>query len=66
MAMGQELDNQNVRLDQLDQKTVNLDNKIVRNTERVCRTWVHLAIIIDMLLFSSRKSSRLLDGLLEG
>ncbi|KAJ7788464.1 protein transporter SEC9 [Mycena olivaceomarginata] len=35
MAMGQELDQQNVRLDQLDQKTVNLDNKIVRNTERL-------------------------------
>jgi hypothetical protein len=36
MAMGQELDNQNNRIDRLDQKTVGLDNKIFRNTERVC------------------------------
>ncbi|KAJ7925821.1 protein transporter SEC9 [Mycena leptocephala] len=35
MAMGQELDKQNQRIDLIDQKTVNLDGKIVRNTERV-------------------------------
>ncbi|KAF7339442.1 U3 small nucleolar ribonucleoprotein MPP10 [Mycena sanguinolenta] len=35
MAMGQELDKQNQRIDLIDQKTVNLDNKIVRNTERL-------------------------------
>ncbi|KAK7064202.1 Mpp10 protein-domain-containing protein [Favolaschia claudopus] len=37
MAMGQELDKQNQRIDLIDQKTVNLDNKIVRNTERLKR-----------------------------
>ncbi|KAJ7169915.1 protein transporter SEC9 [Mycena filopes] len=35
MAMGQELDKQNQRIDLIDQKTVNLDNKIVRNTDRL-------------------------------
>ncbi|KAJ6519854.1 protein transporter SEC9 [Mycena sanguinolenta] len=35
MAMGKELDKQNQRIDLIDQKTVNLDNKIVRNTERL-------------------------------
>ncbi|KAJ7181695.1 protein transporter SEC9 [Mycena crocata] len=35
MAMGQELDKQNQRIDMIDQKTVNLDNKIVRNTDRL-------------------------------
>ncbi|KAJ7293612.1 protein transporter SEC9 [Mycena rebaudengoi] len=35
MAMGEELTKQNVRINQIDQKTVNLDNKIVRNTDRL-------------------------------
>ncbi|KAJ7110184.1 protein transporter SEC9 [Mycena epipterygia] len=35
MAMGQELDKQNKRIDLIDQKTVNLDNKILRNTDRL-------------------------------
>jgi len=35
MAMGQELDKQNQRIDLIDQKTVNLDNKILRNTDRL-------------------------------
>jgi hypothetical protein len=35
MAMGQELENQNTRIDRLEQKTVGLDNKIFRNTERL-------------------------------
>ncbi|KAJ7786352.1 protein transporter SEC9 [Mycena metata] len=35
MAMGQELDKQNQRIDLIDQKTVNLDNKITRNTDRL-------------------------------
>ncbi|KAJ7783828.1 protein transporter SEC9 [Mycena maculata] len=35
MAMGQELDKQNQRIDMIDQKTVNLDNKILRNTDRL-------------------------------
>lgn len=36
MAMGQELDSQNKRIDQIEGKTVGLDNRIFRNTERVC------------------------------
>jgi len=35
MAMGQELDQQNSRLDKIDSKTVALDGKVFRNTERV-------------------------------
>ncbi|KAF7306952.1 Protein transport protein [Mycena indigotica] len=35
LAMGQELDTQIQRIDRIDQKTVNLDNRINRNTERL-------------------------------
>ncbi|KAF7320314.1 Protein transport protein [Mycena kentingensis (nom. inval.)] len=35
LAMGQELDSQIQRIDRIDQKTVNLDNRIVRNTDRL-------------------------------
>ncbi len=34
-AMGQELDQQNGRIDRIEEKTVNLDNRVFRNTERV-------------------------------
>ena len=34
-AMGQELDKQNGRIERIEEKTVNLDNKVFRNTERV-------------------------------
>jgi protein transport protein SEC9 len=34
-AMGQELDRQNNRIERIEEKTVNLDNKVFRNTERV-------------------------------
>ena len=34
-AMGQELDTQNSRIDRIEGKTVNLDQKIFTNTERV-------------------------------
>lgn len=34
-AMGQELDKQNNRIERIEEKTVNLDNKVFRNTERV-------------------------------
>ncbi|KAK7058944.1 Protein transport protein S9 plasma membrane t-SNARE [Paramarasmius palmivorus] len=34
-AMGQELDSQNKRIDNIEQKTVSLDNRIFRNTERL-------------------------------
>jgi protein transport protein SEC9 len=36
-AMGQELDNQNNRIERIEEKTVNLDNRVFRNTERVRR-----------------------------
>ncbi|KAI0322713.1 protein transporter SEC9 [Amylostereum chailletii] len=34
-AMGQELDNQNSRIGRIEEKTVNLDNRVFRNTEKV-------------------------------
>jgi protein transport protein SEC9 len=34
-AMGQELDNQNNRIEHIEEKTVSLDNRVFRNTERV-------------------------------
>jgi uncharacterized protein YqgV (UPF0045/DUF77 family) len=34
-AMGQELDNQNIRIDRIGEKAVTLDNKVFRNTEKV-------------------------------
>ncbi|KAF8168068.1 hypothetical protein B0H34DRAFT_44008 [Crassisporium funariophilum] len=34
-AMGQELDNQNSRIERIEGKTVGLDNRIFRNTERL-------------------------------
>jgi protein transport protein SEC9 len=34
-AMGQELDKQNSRIERIEEKTVSLDNKVFRNTERV-------------------------------
>lgn len=37
MATGQEIDQQNVRLDSISQKTTSLDTKVMRNTERVSR-----------------------------
>jgi protein transport protein SEC9 len=39
-AMGQELDKQNGRIGRIEEKTVNLDNKVFRNTERVRRSSV--------------------------
>jgi hypothetical protein len=36
-AMGQELDNQNNRIGRIEEKTVSLDNKVFRNTERLKR-----------------------------
>ena len=34
-AMGQELDNQNNRIERIEEKTVKLDNRVFRNTEKV-------------------------------
>lgn len=39
MAMGEELDKQNARIDRIGDKTVSLDNKIFSNTERVGLTF---------------------------
>jgi len=36
-AMGQELDNQNNRIERIEEKTVSLDNKVFRNTEKLKR-----------------------------
>jgi hypothetical protein len=36
MAMGQELGVQNDRIGRIEEKTVNLDGRVFRNTERVC------------------------------
>ncbi|KAI0307834.1 synaptosome-associated proteinsynaptosomal-associated protein 25 [Multifurca ochricompacta] len=35
MAMGQELDKQNDRIERIEEKTVSLDNRVFRNTEKV-------------------------------
>jgi len=35
MAMGQELDSQNLRINRIEEKTVKLDNRVFRNTERL-------------------------------
>lgn len=40
MAMGEELDKQNARIDRIGDKTVSLDNNIFRNTERVGLTFM--------------------------
>jgi hypothetical protein len=37
MAMGQELDNQNNRIERIEEKTVSLDNRVFRNTEKLKR-----------------------------
>ncbi|KAA1468237.1 synaptosome-associated proteinsynaptosomal-associated protein 25 [Dentipellis sp. KUC8613] len=36
-AMGQELDKQNNRIERIEEKTVNLDNRVFRNTEKLKR-----------------------------
>ena len=59
MAMGEELDKQNSRIDRIGEKTVALDNNIFRNTERVCTSFslkfpLHSQIFC---VYSSEKSS---------
>lgn len=39
-TMGQELDSQNERITRIEGKTVGLDNRIFRNTERVCTHFI--------------------------
>jgi hypothetical protein len=36
VAAGEEIDGQNKRLERISDKTTNLDDKVIRNTERVC------------------------------
>lgn len=50
-AMGEELDKQNNRIEVIEGKTVNLDNRVFRNTERVS----------FMVIFSTRAISDRLD-----
>lgn len=42
LAMGQELGQQNQRIDRIEQKTVSLDDKVLRNTEKVLSSVLHL------------------------
>ena len=44
-AMGQELDKQNSRIGRIEEKTVNLDNRVFRNTERVSAIAVSLNLL---------------------
>lgn len=45
MAMGQELGEQNNRIGRIEEKTVNLDNRVFRNTERVSFTFVSFPLV---------------------
>lgn len=58
-AMGEELDKQNNRIEVIEGKTVNLDNRVFRNTERVSFMIIFsTAAISDRLdIFSSSASS---------
>ena len=53
-AMGQELDNQNNRIERIEEKTTNLDNKIFRNTERVCQPMREHFALVFMRLFTAQ------------
>ena len=53
-AMGQELDNQNNRIERIEEKTVNLDNRVFRNTERVRRLMRRHFALVFMRLFTAQ------------
>jgi len=61
-AMGQELENQNARIERIDGKTVGLDGRIYRNTERVkyfalkCETRIHIFSIAQESLAGNSTS----------
>lgn len=60
VAMGQELGEQNTRIGRIEEKTVGLDNRLFKNTERVWSTLFPLHFIPNQNLFcSSRRSSNL-------
>ena len=52
MAMGQELGVQNDRIGRIEEKTVNLDGRVFRNTERVCDPPCFTFLVIMMLIIS--------------
>ena len=56
-AMGQELENQNARIERIDGKAVSLDGKILRNTERVNYFAPEYETRIHIFSYSSRKFS---------
>lgn len=56
-AMGQELENQNARIERIDGKTVGLDSRIFRNTERVNYSALKGGTRIHIFSYSSRKFS---------
>jgi protein transport protein SEC9 len=58
-AMGQELDNQNNRIERIEEKTVSLDNRVFRNTERVRRPMREFfALVLIATVCSSNESSK--------
>ena len=52
-AMGQELDNQNQRIGRIEEKAVSLDNRVFRNTEKVCPTPCLLLPLINVFCSSN-------------
>lgn len=55
-AMGEELDNQNIRIGRITEKTDGLDNKLFRNTQRVGSLLCSCAIVLTTLRSSTRSS----------
>jgi hypothetical protein len=57
--MGQELDNQNNRIERIEEKTVSLDNRVFRNTERVRLPMREFfALVLIATVCSSNESSK--------
>jgi len=56
-TMGQELDAQNQRLDNIGRKATELDNGVFRQTERVCDLARHLTFHTNALTSSRRSNS---------
>jgi len=58
-TMGQELDTQNNRIERIEEKTVSLDNRVFRNTERVRRPMREFfALVLIATVCSSNESSK--------
>ena len=56
-AMGQELDNQNIRIGRIEEKAVSLDNRIFRNTEKVRRSMHLHPLEVSLCAYSLNGSS---------